>query len=271
MNTTIDRSIDEDKLIKLLRLRYSKTDQDDDCPALETVAQALLGSTNKSAFTTARDHLQHCSGCAEAMMLIHGLQAQGLLKPLKAPIAQERSVWFSRRVFYMPAIAAVAAVILVVLVLVLFHRLAGPETGMVVKGETDEIYLAVQRGSQRFKAKPMDRLLESDHIGLFYSAPSAGYLVIYNLDERGQVTLLHPVGLAQSSKIEIGYETPLPSGGVVKNGSGCEWVVAVFSNQPLPLKEIESQLGNSRRDLVGCGIEVSIPEARAVRVFPITR
>jgi hypothetical protein len=275
MGATINNPIEEAKLIELLRQRYHSTDREE-CPELEKIALAMLGSMDEDVLAASREHLLHCPDCSEAVMLIHGLQARKFLKPLNAllpTISHERSSWFRRRAFYPLTIAVAAVIALVVLTVVLFYRPAGLErrTGMVIKGDSDEIYVAVKRGSQSFKARPLERLLDGDQIGLFYSAPKQGYLAILDLDEKGKVTILHPVGKVDSAMIDVGKEVPLPDGGVVQKGAGCEWLVAIFSNQALPLKEIEELVRNFPKDSVTCRVEVSVPGARTVRVFPFVR
>jgi hypothetical protein len=181
-----------------------------------------------------------------------------------------------RHSFALPALAGAAAVLLVVLAMV-FMFMPGlaepsdPEADLTVKGEGDAFFIAVQRGPSRFAARPGDRLLEGDQLGLFYSASVPGYLAVFDVDEQGDTTLLYPAGSQHSEKVAAGSRVPLADGGIVREGTGCEWVVAVFSSQVLKTRELEKTIRRSTKSRAGCKLDVSIPQARTIRIFSVLR
>ena len=262
-----------------------------ECAELEDVALALAGLADTSGRARAEAHLQACADCAAALELLGGLPEPGSADAADAPPSRPdqagapedgasapaaRPPAWHRRPASLALAAAASALLVVAAGLLLspngpdLHT--APGAGLVPKGAGDQLALAVQRGAERFTARPGDRLLEGDRIGLFYWAAQDGYLAVLHLDEQGRTTLLSPAGGDGSAAIAAGSEGRLPDGGVVEGGAGCEWLIAVFSDAPLPL---EAMLGPIRaapnKGPLCRPFRLAIPDARSVRVFPVAR
>ena len=133
------------------------------------------------------------------------------------------------------------------------------------KGRDDRLEIAVQRGEARFRVRPNDRIATGDQLGFFYTAPSAGHLALLTMDENGKVEVL------SNGTIRAGSEIALPDGAIADEGSGCEWIIAVFSNAALSLSDVESQIAGATRESSGCRLEPVVSNARSVRVIPLVR
>jgi len=251
---------------RLLVQRYDPPEVE--CEALEAVALALAGSADGPTRAWAIEHLNTCAECAGAVEQLGGLSAFG--EGNVGGAIPLRRAWYRRP---MTAVLAAAALVLLVLGIGLLPDTAphDPDRGLTLKGPEDLLAVAVQRGDRRFTAQPGDRLLPGDRIGLFYTAAADGYLLVLHLDEQGQRTLLFPAGGTRSGRISAGAAVPLPDGGVVEDGSGCEFLIAVFSEQPLAAAELNRQLAAAERSGPGCRLRVDLPDARTVHVFPVPR
>ena len=275
----VGRGLDEAAVERLLRMRTDAEEgaEADACAGLEEVALVLCGQADEAELSAAAAHLQECAGCARAVLEIHSLQAQGLLEVDRAPapaapVAAEREA--RAPLFGWPRLVPLAAAAVLVGGILLAWPVGGPEDAgpdLTPKGGSDELIVAVQRGEDRFFASPGDRLLEGDRLGLLYSAVAAGHLAVFSLDPQADSVLLFPVAGRESAAVRAGSEQPLPAGALVEAGSGCEWLVAVFSDGPLDTREVGEVLSGSVRPDVGCDLRVDVPSARTVRVFPVRR
>jgi hypothetical protein len=141
-------------------------------------------------------------------------------------------------------------------------------TALSVKGDSDGLFVAVQRGVSQYTLQPMDTLRAGDVIGLFYSAKTEGYLAVFGLDSRRDITLLYPSNHSRSARIPPADRAPLSDGATVKGGKGCEWLVGVFSDAPLDLNEVAETLRQGTNGRERCDLLVRIPGARSVQVVP---
>ena len=97
--------------------------------------------------------------------------------------------------------------------------------------------------------------------------------MILNVDEQNRTTVLYPSDSEASAAIEAGKHVPVPVRGTADAGSGCEWIVAVFSDTPLDqldvLHAVESatHLGTAAH----CAFEVAVDSARTVQILAMTR
>ena len=270
-------AVDPSTVERLLGERFDPPEAE--CAELEVVALALEGLADEEEHARAVGHLDACPDCAAAVEQLGGLARRAAADEADT---KEGSATVIRLPWYRCpaalALAAAASALLVVTAGLLLtppqgvERDTAPGAGMVPKGGGDQLAVAVQRGTHRFTARPGDRLLEGDRIGLFYSAAEDGHLAVIHLDQSGATTLLFPAGRESSAAIRAGTEQPLPDGGVVEGGAGCEWLIAVFSEQPLALPAMTGPIAAAGRAGPGCGsLRIEIPDARRVRVFPVQR
>ena len=249
---------------------------DGPCEETESVALALGGQAPAEEANEAKAHLDHCEHCRETVHLLEQLTDSGALSPLSDPLTYwqvppHRNRWW--RLFESRGVIAAAALVFLGLVVTLSWSLHekprddGPST-LTVKGGSDEIFVAVKRGSSQFTLDPRGQLSVGDHIGLFYSAQKTGYLAAFGLDSESKVTRLYPLEGDMSSPIAAGEVTSLPGGALVNEGKGCEWIVAVFSDRPMSLDVLNKAVETSKRLRENCGLEIAVEEARTVSVFP---
>jgi hypothetical protein len=254
----------------LIRLRRSPR-FDDTCD--EVVALAAHGLATPEQTAAAVRHLEVCPLCRESVLALGGFDASTKAKVPQSPevpvdgAPQNRS---TRRVV-LAAAALLAGIAAVLLLSRPWTERPRPGEGLSLKGPADRLQIAVRRNGARFTAQPMSRLVEGDRLGMFYSADRPGYLAVFDIDGDGKVTPLYPSGRDQSAPIPPGEAVPLKDGAVVRDGRGCEWIAAVFSNQPLDMARLEESLGHAERRVETCGLTADIPEARQVRILPFKR
>jgi hypothetical protein len=83
-----------------------------------------------------------------------------------------------------------------------------------------------------------------------------------------EVTLIFPVTGEHSGMLSPGERALLPAGGVINAGTGCEWLVGVFSDKPLDIAMMTEEIAHAVIDENSCILEVDIDGARSVRVVP---
>ncbi len=116
------------------------------------------------------------------------------------------------------------------------------------------------------------RLEDADQLRLSYSAKRSGRLSLVWVDGAGSVTVLRPGELAPSAEISAGEDRPLEPALRVTPGTGCEWLVAVFSDQPLQPEYLTLALQHAPRPAEACSLELAdLPGARHVEVMAFRR
>jgi len=255
--------VSEDSLEQLLRARPGPDREE--CHKLELIALAEAGVASPEEQAEAVKHLQDCPACAEALLVLSSLHERQLLRP--GPL---RPLWK-----HPSLVAAAAGLVLILFTIGLVKVISGPPSDdvakdqLVVKGARDDLFLAVQRGADRFRLKKGQALKAGDKLGLFYSAPTKGYLAVFNLEQDGDSTLLYPAGESRAAAIVAGTEIPLPDGSEVLEASGCEWVIAVFADQRLEVDKLMKALRRAVSGQKDCRIEPALPGARTVRTLVV--
>jgi hypothetical protein len=271
MSLRTDPALDDRAVEDLLRARFTdgRTPNDRDvCRGLEAVARVYHGGADQAAVRESTTHLEQCPVCREALALL--LEAEGMATtPLPA-----RAVWAWRA---RPALLAASVALVLGVAALLGWRLLGPggaeiaqsQGTLAIKGGADTIAIAVERGTRRFRARPGDALLDGDRIGFFYSAEQSGFLTLLELNERGETAVLFPAAGGNSAPISAGSRLPLPDGGVVRQTDLCEWLVGVFSSEPLDLARVKIELAAAGRAATGCSLAPVVAGARTVWVFKV--
>lgn len=266
-------SCDEPKIARLLQVRHRSLRQAE-CAQLELVALASSGVATTEEQKHAKAHLQECSECADSVLWLTA-NLSSLESPAKT-VTAKTSWWqqiFSQMVPWQWAAAAAAVVLVVATPLVWWpeSEVPGKTSTLLVKGQADQLFVAVQRGAQRFAAQPEQRLLAGDKLGLFYTADKAGYLLIFGVANKHGIARLYPAKSSSSIAIDAGHRVAIPDGVEVQPGQGCEWLVAVFSEQPLDHATVEPLLKQAQVKAKNCQLDVAIQQARSVTVFPVLR
>lgn len=275
MTASYNNPVDTALVARLIAMRTTPAD-DTPCPEIHALAAVLAGRAAPEVAAVAEEHLSRCPSCRAAMLTLGRLASDGTLGPLptldglKSPPRRRHRVRASRLQRH-----AAAAGVALLLGAGLYWRLASRPDGtqdapLSVKGEADELHVAVQRGGDRFRLRPGAELKTGDTLGFFYSAEEKGYLAVFGVDESGETATLYPAGETHSAPVSSGRQAPLPDGAVVGEGEGCEWFVAVFSEVSLDLEALRRAIadGESGED---CRLALRIPGARTVFVLPYAR
>jgi hypothetical protein len=247
---------------------------EEECEHAPLIASAVQGIADEDDMVAADAHLAACAECRLAVLTLHGIDLN--MKPSSETGADSiREILPNARL--KPFAWAAAAAVLLFAVIFAVHQTGThaplPGEGLTVKGENDALFVAVKRGADGFSARPFEQLVTGDQIGLFYTSQQAGFLAVFNVDETGTVTRLFPAAKTKSASIEKAERSPLPDGATVREGSGCEWVVAVFSDVPLELEETARFLDGTDKtgQLEACNYSAQVPGARSVVVLPLRR
>jgi RNA polymerase sigma factor (sigma-70 family) len=244
--------------------------EDEHAKFLSEMAIVVAGIADKQKMAAFDDHLAVCPICREVMVKHTQIDSTEITLDYSAKSKQEPK---SRRI----PIAPMAAAAVLILGLTAYFTLAPSHREKIsngtlrIKGVEDHLSVVVQRGAKQFVLSPLDTLKEGDRVAMVYSAERAGFLLIFSRDAEGRATLLHPTTGTESAPIFAGEKIPLKEGGFVEQGTGCEWIIAVFSDEPLDAGSVLRSVEESRTTSKRCGIDTTIPEARSVRITPVLR
>ncbi len=266
-------------LVERLLSQRPTAPSDGECAEVDDLALVLAGYAEKEQIQTASEHLVSCSACAEAVLELNSMIAQSVIEPLQRTAMGTSNVRpFSRAIKtrWRRAALAAAAVLVVGFAAVFYWQISeerpyDPGSRFAIKGAADNLFVAVQRGPSQFTAQPFDNLEEGDQLGLFYSAEASGYIAVFSLDGEHETSLLYPAGGAMSAAIAPGERVPLPDGAIVSRGAGCEWIVAVFSEQSLPVERLTAAISRAEQTSQECHLELEITDARTLQIFPVLR
>jgi len=254
-------SVSEQLVETLLRRRYGPAPAE--CPGLEQVAAALSFPEDEGVRARASEHLASCAVCRESLLALEG--SRSVPEPVAAASLWERiSNWRHAPSFRVRLAWATAGMAAALLGVGLHHRATSPDM-LVPKGSEHAFHIAVQRGASRFRLGPGEALQSGDRLGFFYSAPDASHLVVLDVEADGKAAALFPAGGRESARVLAGEGVGLPDGAIVRDGEGCEWIVAVFADAPLPVAEVREALGDAARLASSdCSLAPELPWARKV-------
>jgi len=267
--------IDGHELVDTLLVMRQRGGNDDLCPELVTVARVYAGAASSEDIQIAAMHLDGCELCRETMETMRQWDApQHDSEHDSVRVIQIGRT--SRRRGLGALIFAAAAVAAVVVV-----GVWQPNEGdlgssssreFLVKGKTDSIAVAVQRGTAHFAAEPGSGLEVGDRLGFFYSAREEGFLILLDVSATAGMTVLFPAGKTTSGAIGVGVERPLPDNGAVERLDGCEWLIGVFSSRPLSVADVRAELQQQLHTQgPGCTYQPQINDARTTWVFEVER
>ena len=244
-----------------------------ECTEIHRMALASVTVEDAALLEWADAHLVECYECRRAALAIQSSAAQ----PRDA-VGRDRRFrqgdGLARKLVPLAAAASISA-----LLSIFWMWNFGPEkrppseADLVIKGGGDALYAAVRRGASKFALRPLDTLLTGDELGLFYSTEKEGCLAVFSRDAAGETDLLYPLDGSTSKRVVKGVKVPLSDGARVSDGTGCEWIVAVFSDEPIPLDNIAAAVKAGRVDSTSdsCGLRITVAQARSVRVLPVKR
>jgi hypothetical protein len=272
MNNKPTHAISIEGVEALLRSRRLEVPSDHH-EEIESLAMAISGLADDETRKRVDRHLAECPACREILLLFHQTteESQRSTGDNIVSLNEKRE---QRKRLWRPISLSAAALLLgaVSLFLLTETKLSTPtEDRFVTKGHRDGFTVAVRRGQKAFTAKHLEELKTGDNLGFFYSASTPGYLAVLNRDTSGKTAVLFPGEGVNSQAIEAGETISLPDGAVVEEGTACEWVIAVFSENPIPLELITSAAQNAKKTRTQCGLSLDLKEARTISVLPFLR
>lgn len=211
--------------------------------------------------------VDHVASCAECGPYVAALKREAedfsrmrapelFVKQLERRQAAKAKPWWRWLGLVVPVAAA----------LVLFFRTPGPVDDVVtMKGVGFHVFL--KRGdAEPVPAQMNTHVQAGDALRFSYEAPSDGYLTVYELDGRENVTVFWPYGEKQAGPVKKGLQTL--SGSVVLDDSpGPRWLVAVFSTRSLAAAAGAAQLkGQSTRPTIKFDCEVDTCSVTTLRL-----
>ena len=194
--------------------------------------EALAHRWQKDGFEAARASLVASDGDSEILEALDYLRATSSSgdDPQEVPRASRLHGWrCSLRTMTTASAALAASIAAVIWVVLPADTTEGSAETLTMKGSTDQLFVAVERQGRRFTLAPGESLHTGDRFGLFYSARHSGYVIVLHRGEDQKTTLLLS---AEGSPVAAGHKQALPVGGRVQDVTACEWLVAVFTENP---------------------------------------
>ena len=241
---------------------------------IELLANVITGVADAKTKERVNRHLESCAECRETLVTLHwsdSTERGSLPSASSDPMRNKHS---TSQIAKWAAISAAAVLIITFAWLLLYRNnktLPSDNTMMEIKGQDDNLAVVVGRGASRYILQPLDRLETGDQLGIFYSTNRPGYLMVMALDASGAISLLSPAERSESCPIETGENISLPDGAKVEAGSGCEWVIGVFSDTALTVKEVTRAIQHRIQTDRRCGIDIKMKAARSIRVLSFVR
>jgi hypothetical protein len=130
------------------------------------------------------------------------------------------------------AVASAAAVALLLL-LVPFGGRDTEEDRLHPKGAW-QLMAAGERGGNSFRVVDGTTLQVGDRLGFFYTADKDGFLMVGYVDARGEFVRLYPALQEGGAAARAGKDLRLSDGALIIPGQGCEWILGLFSERPIP-------------------------------------
>lgn len=210
------------------------------CPPPVDLEELAAGEPGRPG---AAAHLGECSPCrgyvellrAEREAFLRQRPQEMFLRQVatKTPQPGRRRRWVPALAFGLPALALAVGISV---------ALVGTPPG--IRGKGGALTVVVQRPGES-GARPVAqdaRLDRGDALRFSFAAPRDGYLMILDLDGSGKATVFHPYGGARSSRIRAGAADFLPNSVILDAAPGPEWIVAVFSPEPLEAEPLLAQV-----------------------------
>jgi hypothetical protein len=222
------------------------------CPAAFELEAFFAGEPSALA-----PHVASCASCrADVDALKAGSDAFTRARPPELFLRQlERRAAEPRRrsllaAWLAPLAACAGAAVLLVTAL--------REQKVTLKGHA--FHVLVKRGDAAPAPVQTDaRLAAGDALRFRFEAPREGHLAILDLDGTERVTMFYPTAGARAAPVRPGDDPLLPGSIVLDAAPGPEWLVAVFSSEPLDIAALAAELvGQSRRPR----LEVSCPRCQ---------
>lgn len=212
------------ELERLVRWHFARRDAGA-CPREIDLARFAAGDDSPEERAQLQGHLD---GCMECRLDLQRFETDVREHPLETgDKTRARSRLASIRVRWIAAVVAAAAALLMLLKVFPLPDVLHP------KGhQSFQLVVAAARNGQVVRVQDGTRVEPGDRLGFFYSAEREGYLMIWYASETEAVRIF-PAAHAGSERVPPGSELPLRDGATLTPGTGCEWIIGVFSGRPL--------------------------------------
>ena len=280
MSLPSDKLLDDEALAALLSCRLGRARrQSRQCPELAMVSMGVSPDAEPRARACAENHLRACEECSATVAGWRVWVAETVLEPhlipdTLSPASFVRSPilhWLMPRQWLLAGAAAVLALgLLSPWQSLRFRDETDGQDTLTLKGAAaDLLHLAVRRHGEALRLKAGESLQDGDIVGFFYSSPRAGYLVVLGVTQGKGAVVLYPSSGSYSGVVGSGSDVALPTTGVVEQQGQCEWIVGVFSDEPLPLASLRDGATEAARAAnAKCNLAWHPASARTVVVLP---
>jgi len=237
----------------------------------DTVALARFAADDMTADERLEfeDHLNQCSGCrADLEDFASVAEIWDAEEPSPEGIGARLLGFWS-----LPRLALAASAALLALVLVLVPVGPREEERILRPKGTWQLHVAAERSGHTFRVQNGSILQTGDQLGFFYTAERPGYLMILYADEEGEIIRLFPALEPQSAIADEGKNIRVPDGAKLSPGEGCEWVVGLFSDQPITGDQAREAIGRMLGERKGCRLDASSAKLQGagIQVIQVNR
>lgn len=269
--------LDDAGIEALLRARYraQAADADAEHADLETVARLFDGDASAEERARAQAALDADPTLSEAFATLRDADGeQKVVSFAAARTAREsRRARQPGRAWYGAIAAAIIATIGIIA-----YTTTGPGpgrdgasigAGFGAAGAGDRLTLQVVDPQDGARALAPDAVPgPDDALAWEVTAVMPGHVALFQVQSSGAVHLLNkPAEAGASHAIDKGVSAPPPGRDRLVEGAGCQWVVAVFSNQAFAVRDASAALAGAPRDAATCRLgplEPALPWARTI-------
>ena len=225
-----------------------------DCPSQPVLAAFHTGDLNEAQKEETTRHISECHGCQRALETLKenaGMYEQQMSRhqvALRQALVGEAEITankkkqgavmqlFGTKNFrWVVPIAAAAAVLIMVLASATLMQPSATLPDMAYKGQLS-VSVVAQRNRNQFAVDEGARLRENDALRFTVQTGQPGYLLIGDLDSRGQFTVLYPAADSTPGGQALEIPTPgrhtLPDSIVLDDATGEEHFLTIFSKTP---------------------------------------
>lgn len=217
------------------------------CPSDLRLDEIVAGTRSRSGDA---EHLSRCERCSARLERFETQERQAAAKvaTLLARARAEADRRASARPARWPVPAgwfALAAAVAVLLVAVTRNTAqpGEPRAGAdEVRSKGVGLRLWVNRDGRVFEGHSGDRFRPGDALRVTVTSSTPTWLFLAGIDAAGAVRAYHPFDGAESVRLEPGTDAPLPDSLVLDDAEGTEYLVALFTAEPLGFGAIERAL-----------------------------
>ena len=133
------------------------------------------------------------------------------------------------------------------------------------------LHVAVQRQGRISRMEAGEYVTSGDRLGFFYSVAQPGHLRIQYVQSDRVVKTVFPAP-GSTDRIDPAHEGGLPVGLALDEGSGCEWVIAIYSDSSVEEIRSRALVDQMVRGGSACHMGQAPPQGQdnlTVTVFPI--